>query len=321
MRVYVKTPARLHLGIINPTGSFGRMYGSIGVAVDRPNVVLEASPNREIEVVGDEAELAEAAAKRFLRFHGIDAGVRLVVRQMIPRHVGLGSGTQLSLAVAAALSKLLGVGLSVRQLAAIMGRGSISGIGTAAFEGGGFILDGGLRCGDGVVAPTSGIPPLLVRRSFPEDWFFVVAIPGVGRGLSGETEISVFKEFKCSDVNLGEICRLILMRMLPALEEEDIEVFGESLTRIQRFVGEFFRNYQGGIFGSLLGAECIDLMLREGAYGVGQSSWGPAVYGLVRGLEAARSLTEVVWRFISRGVGGLVFHAAADNRGAQISVE
>jgi predicted sugar kinase len=38
----------------------------------------------------------------------------------------------------------------------------------------------------------------------------------------------------------GKICRLIVMKLLPALAEEDIESFGEALTKTQIVVGEYF---------------------------------------------------------------------------------
>jgi len=269
--------------------------------------------------VGDETGVAEAAARKFLTSYGLEAGANINVKQTIPQHVGLGSGTQLSLAVAAALAKLFGITASIRELAALTGRGSVSGIGTAAFEGGGFIVDGGHRSHTGRQATPDLVPPIILRRDLPEDWFLVVAIPRVERGLSGEAERSAFKGLRGEARNVGEICRLILMRMLPALEEKDIEAFGDSLTRVQRLVGESFSTVQRGIFGSPVGADCIRLMLEEGAYGAGQSSWGPAVYGLVQGVESAEALREKVWDLILQG-GGEVFYTVANNRGAHIKV-
>lgn len=320
MRVYVKTPSRLHLGVIDPAGGLGRIYGSVGVAIDRLNVILEASPNPQLRVVGEQAELVEAAAKRFLEFHGLKAGVHIRVRRIIPKHVGLGSGTQLSLAVATAIARLFRIKASTRELATTMGRGSISGIGTAAFEGGGFIVDGGHSLDEGRHTPSvSAVPPLIIRKSFPKDWFFVIAIPRVKHGISDEAERSAFKVLQKKTVkSSGEICRLILMKMLPALEEHDIEAFGDSLTRVQKLVGEAFRLIQGGTFSDPAGASCIKFMLREGAYGAGQSSWGPTVYSLVQGMETAEVLSEKVTRFMSQSVGGEAFYTAANNNGARI---
>ncbi len=43
MKIVVKTPARLHLGMLDLNGELGRRFGSIGVAISRPNVVVEAT--------------------------------------------------------------------------------------------------------------------------------------------------------------------------------------------------------------------------------------------------------------------------------------
>ena len=47
MKVYVKTPARLHLGLIDLNGDLGRLFGGIGVAIDYPNVTLKTEISRE----------------------------------------------------------------------------------------------------------------------------------------------------------------------------------------------------------------------------------------------------------------------------------
>ena len=48
MKVYVKTPARLHLGLIDLNGDLGRLFGGLGVAINCPNFVLEAKNRRRL---------------------------------------------------------------------------------------------------------------------------------------------------------------------------------------------------------------------------------------------------------------------------------
>jgi len=105
------------------------------------------------------------------------------------------------------------------------------------------------------------------------------------------------------------------MVLLPALVEEDLTTFGFGLTQIQRLVGEMFRPVQGERFAHALVADVVDELLAGGAAGAGQSSWGPAVYGLVRGDEAARSLARRIEdRLDGRGV---VLATSFNNRGAR----
>ena len=122
---------------------------------------------------------------------------RLHINESLPDHVGLGSGTQAALSAAAAVNEIYGLGKSVRELAVAVGRGGTSGIGVAAFENGGFILDGGHKFKDkGAFSPSaaSHVPPgpVLFRRNFP-DWPIVLVIPN-SKGAHDAEEVDIFKK-------------------------------------------------------------------------------------------------------------------------------
>ena len=296
MRVTVKAHARLHFGFIDPDGSSGRRFGSIGLAIDEPAVILEAAPAAHLSIVGEERGRVLALARRFLRHYKLHQGAHIAVKTTIPAHAGLGSGTQLALSVAAALARLFSIDADVRELAGVMGRGGRSGIGIAAFERGGFIVDAGRK-----VSATDStrsrdlVPPMIVRYSFPEAWTFVVAIPYTGRGLAGTAESQAFHRLSPrSSCGASRLSRILLMQMLPAVLERDPVAFGESLTSIQRIVGRWFRPVQGGTFATTQGAAMVKAMGRAGALGVGQSSWGPAVYGLAKDQDQADHLKHQI---------------------------
>ncbi len=187
MKVYIRTSARLHLGLIDLGGELGRIFGGIGVAVHRPNVILEAESSPNLEFKGGKSESLRQIVDIFLKKYNLKPQVSINVRQTIPEHVGLGSGTQLSLAATVALSKLFRLNASVENLAQLAGRGHVSGVGTALFEHGGFVVEAGLKSQGNMPNPraSESLPPVIFRQSFPEDWFFVVAIPDVKKGLSG----------------------------------------------------------------------------------------------------------------------------------------
>lgn len=306
--VLVSAPSRLHLGILDPSGREGRIHGGLGVALLRPRVRVRLSPHRSLEVSGP--RLAERKAAVVLRRLG-RKGARIRVLESIPEHAGLGSTTQLSLAVGMGLVRLWGAGLSVEEVSGLLGRGWFSGVGTHLFRLGGFVVEGGRR--------GKGLPPLLFRSPFPEEWRFVVALPPL-RGLDEGEERRAFRRVSPPPEEVGRACRLVLMKMLPGLVERDLQSFGSALTELQRVVGGYFRRVQGGIFGSPLLEETVELMLEEGAEGGGQSSWGPAVYGVVEGEERARILEGKVRRFLEGRGGGEVFTSGADNRGARFLV-
>jgi beta-ribofuranosylaminobenzene 5'-phosphate synthase len=312
MTVLVKTPARLHLGMLDLNGDLARRFGSIGVAIQQPNVVLEATRADAWKVEGAEQERVREVIEQFCQYYPLPGAAHIQVRESIPSHVGLGSGTQLTLATGVALARLYGLQIPLREMARHLGRGVRSGIGVAAFQGSGFVVDGG------VAADGGGIPPLLFQHPFPDGWFFVVAIPKPERrGFSGMDEAQAFQALPTPPAEVvARICRLLVMKMLPTLVEQRIADFGMAMTEIQRLVGDCFAPQQsGGRFAIPPSGQVIEYMLQQGAYGAGQSSWGPTVYALVEGKQTAHRLAEDVRRFLQQHGMGIVFPVAADNEG------
>jgi beta-ribofuranosylaminobenzene 5'-phosphate synthase len=314
VKVQVKTPARLHLGLIDINGDLGRMFGGLGVGIDHPNFIVEAENAEKFLVTGKETVLATILAKRFLSNYQIQPKVHIHVSEAIPSHIGLGSGTQFSIAIAVALAKLFNVKASVPELAVSMGRARRTAVGTSIFEAGGFVVDGGKNL------KTQAFPPLIYRQPFPTEWRFIVAVPNLKEGLSNSEENHAFEKLtKMPAKDVGQICRLIMLKLLPALAERDIENFGDAVTRIQVLTGNHFAQAQGGTYASPAGAECIQFMKKAGAYGVGQSSWGPALYGVIK-QEEAKQVLKKVKDCLRKGVNGEAFIAKPNNRGATIKV-
>ena len=323
MRVHVRTPSRLHFALIDLNGQLGRVDGSLGLAIDKPNVILEARPSSTVEIVGERSSFVKELALEFMRHYKITKGISIRVRSMIPGHVGLGSSTQTSLAVASSLARVFGLNEPVRKLAQVMGRGGTSGIGVAAFEKGGFILDAGHSFGEGKEkqsflpsrASRARPAPLLARYDFPKNWIFVIAVPNVPLGAHGEKETEIFRE-RCpipSD-QVAEVCRVIVMKILPALVEKDIAEFGKGLNRLQE-IG--FAATTRDLINPFV-KECMNFMMERGAYGAGQSSFGPTTFGLVHGEKQAHKLRKEIQKFIDQNVGGRVFCSQANNSGASI---
>jgi beta-ribofuranosylaminobenzene 5'-phosphate synthase len=327
--IEVRTCARLHLGLLDNNGDQGRLYGSIGLAVNRPNLILRAETAEELHVEGAEVSRITAYAQRFIGRYGIPKGAHLNLLSGIPAHVGLGSGTQLGLAVGTVLARLAGLSLSIGDIALAVERGMHSGIGIATFQHGGFVLDGGHRIFKDPAAASgtrksrqieSGcVPPLLFRHPMPGDWHFVVVIPDAGPGFSGEKEHSAFLQLPVAPSSVVEkISWVLLMKMLPALVEKDIANFGEALTSIQCMVGDCFASVQGGRFATPVLGKLVEFLLEKGAAGAGQSSWGPTVYGLIEGKEQSRQLQQQVQMHLDSLGGGKAFCVQPQNRGAQV---
>ena len=287
--VFVETAARLHFGVLDLRGTLGRWFGGIGAAAPAPTLLLSARPADALEVQGDDADRTAGFARRFLQHFGIQGGARLRLHRALPPHAGLGSGTQLALAVGRALADLYRVEAGPPDLARAMGRACRSAIGTWTFADGGLVVEGG-RLADG-----DECGPLLARHPFPQSWQCVVAVPHASRGISGAQEAAAFAQLpRPPEREVERVAHLVLMALLPALVEADLTTFGAALGEIQRISGSWFASVQGGTFAPGPSQTLVRLMTEWGISGVRQSSWGPSVYGIVDGAEAGRALADRV---------------------------
>lgn len=314
--VRVTAPGRLHLGFIDLAGTLGRRFGSLGVTLDRPSTIVRLSHAPRLTGHGPDSARAMAAVEKVARRLGLDDAVEVTVEMALPPHAGLGSGTQMSLAVATGLGLLRGRTLDARELGAVLGRGARSSIGIGAFTEGGVILDGGKRVGEGA---SEAPPPILSRLPFPEEWRILLVYDTSHQGLSGPEESAAMDTLPpFADTLAAHMARLTLMVALPALAERDVRHFGEAVGEMQRLLGEHYAGAQGGRYTSEAVATVMDWIEGEGIKGVGQSSWGPTGFAIVGSRdEADKLLHEIRDRFGDRP--GLDFDCVrGGNRGARI---
>lgn len=324
--VVVRSVSRLHVTLIDLHGGLGRVDGSVGVTLERPWMEFEVERAEEVVVKGEGevAVKAERAARAVLEGFGLEGGVRVVVRRSYPEHVGLGSGTQATLSVAVGVLEAFGVeDYDVRGLADLLGRGGTSGIGVAAFEGGGFIVDGGHRFGPGgkegfkPSAASGEVPPapVVARLEVPGDWRFVLAIPEVRRGAHGEEEVDIFRRYcPVPAREVERVCRLVLMVMLPAVAEGDAEAFGRAVDEVQ---GLGFKRVEVGLQDAVV-RELMEVAREAGAYGAGLSSFGPTVYAVCDSASAGGVARELERFLRERGVGGEVIVSEPRNEGFEV---
>lgn len=283
--VSVIAPARLHLGFLDLNGGLGRRYGSIGLAVDEPATELTLRRAPAVSASGPEAERAERAILRHKQTFGLEGGYRVEVSRAIPAHAGLGSGTQLALAVGMALARLEGLDQGARTIGEKQTRGARSAIGMAAFEDGGFIVDGGRGSSDHA-------PPVLMRAEFPAGWRAVLVLDRNVVGVHGDRELQAFAALPpFPEGRAAHLCRLTLMRLMPSLIEEDIKGFGAAISEIQAIVGAHFACAQGGSpWSSPAVGALVGRLAAAGAVGIGQSSWGPTGFAFTENEADAQKL-------------------------------
>lgn len=307
----VTAPARLHLGFLDLNGEIGRRYGSIGIAIDRPSTELTITPSTTNSATGPESRRVLKLLRKYTN-DGSSGAYDVNIVNAIPAHAGLGSGTQLALAVGAGIARLQGRDLSPADLASLGERGARSGIGLEAFVSGGFIIDGGK-------GKTDRPPPLTLRTDFPKDWRIMLILDPNFSGVSGEAETTAFAGLPpFPEHQAAHICHLVLMKLVPGLKELDIEAFGSAITEIQEIVGSHFASKQGGTpWTSQAVGELASRMRDLGATGIGQSSWGPTGFAFVDSQKAAERLYHSLGEDAKRdGLEILIIHGR--NTGASI---
>ena len=305
----VRTGARLHLGFLDLAGDYGRRFGSLGLAIDgfETRVRLRRAATDQAE--GAERERTLALLRRLHDAHRTQGGVAAEVVTAIPAHAGLGSGTQLALALARAFRELHGLGVDTRADAAGLTRGARSGLGVALFDRGGFVLDGGRGA-------STNVPPPLAHLSFPRDWRVVLLRDDGAAGAHGEAERAASATLPpFAPEAAADLCRRALMQVLPGVAEGDFRAFGEGISAIQARLGDHFAPAQGGgRFTSARVGDVAAALERAGAVGLGQSSWGPTGFVFARDPDEAAH-----WAGFARSAGeiAVAIHAARE-AGAEI---
>ncbi len=318
--IRIRTPSRLHFGLLGWGFQRSRQFGGVGLMIDAPGVevviepatswIVDGALSSRVDQLVSQLRLTMRAVGTTLR------PVRIHVERAPAEHVGLGVGTQLCLAVARAVLVHAGfTDISVENLARMTGRGLRSGIGLHGFEHGGLVVDGGRRT-------EIAIPPLLARLPFPEDWSILIVQPQGRPGLHGRDERQVFATLPpIAQDATDSLCRLVLLDILPAVIERDLALFGAALSELQSRVGACFASAQGGTFASPQASLIVDELRRLGFVGVGQSSWGPTLYGFCPFPED--DMTASVERICRRLDLNerCVYWTKADNQGAKLLIE
>jgi beta-RFAP synthase len=275
--VIITAPSRLHFGMFSFGDPRRRQFGGVGAMIEQPGLQLRIARAEQLQTSGPLASRVERFARRWAEFRGVAAPPRRIeVLSAPPQHVGLGVGTQLALAVGAGLNASCGFGaMTPAELAACMGRGQRSAVGTYGFYHGGLIIEDG-KWEQGELAP------LRERIALPMEWRFVLLRPGACQGISGDEERHAFRELPApAEAVTRRLWTLVERRVAPAARQADFAAFSAGLYEFGLEAGMCFAPWQGGPFASSQLAEWVEAIRAMGVTGVGQSSWGPTVFALL----------------------------------------
>jgi beta-ribofuranosylaminobenzene 5'-phosphate synthase len=313
-RVTVSTSARLHLGFFDLSSQTNRRFGSMGVAIQayRTSLSLSKSSSASDNHRVDQDKWASAIFQRHLAQYSHPSPMQLDIQSSIPRHSGLGSGTQMALAMGCAVDHLLETPFDAKKVALHHQRGGRSGIGIYTFEQGGLIVDGGHA------SNSAGVPPKLGRYVFPEDWPFILIEDTSHVGIHGDQEKQAFKTLKPQSLAAThQLSHRILMETLPALIERNYAVFASGLGALQQYNASYFSEAQGGMFASEYVSKVLAYLNDLGYQGLGQSSWGPTGFVLLPSLVEAETCLKALERtFAETPLRFTLTHAC--NQGADI---
>ncbi|MFX1295520.1 MAG: beta-ribofuranosylaminobenzene 5'-phosphate synthase [Promethearchaeota archaeon] len=328
MKIKIITPSRLHFGLIDLNGSIGRIDGGLGVTLNEPNIIIEAEKDHSTDYrlhitnsPGYSGAEIEELTKTIMKLLKVKNNISFKITSNIPAHIGLGSKTQLSLAISKAVCLLNNIKKSPYELAIITSRAGTSRIGLTAFERGGFIVDGGHTFGKNrqketyLPSSASKAPPapILYWDIIPNDWYFIIIIPQIKRGAHGFEEINIFQEscpISLEDVRI--ISHIILMKILPSIKEKNINAFGHGIYELQS-IG--FKKLEVELQEEVV-SELMEFCMENGASGSGMSSFGPTTFALIKELSNAQKLKQKIEMFLNNKYKTDIFITNVNNKGA-----
>ena len=288
--VHVSVGARLHFGLLAFGRSQGRQFGGAGVMVKSPRVNLSIVPNDRFEIRGASPDRVREFAAKWSAFHGLDLRCLIEVHGLIPAHAGLGSGTQLALSVAQGLCTFHNLmDQSTDELAQSVNRGGRSAVGSHGFRLGGFIAERGRH-------PDGGLGELMVRCELPANWRVILVRQPTVAGIHGLAETKAFAgELPAiPGATTKKMTNILTESIVPSAQAGDIQAFGEAVYDYGMMAGGCFQNVQGGVFASQDAESLAAALRRHSVFGVGQSSWGPTLFGFVESEARARDVVSTM---------------------------
>ena len=284
-KVIVDSPARLHLGFYGINKDLGYSFGSMGLAINAFRTIVSAEVARKSQSSLSNIKLGQI--NRILKKKNINKSYMLKIIKSPPKHIGLGSGTQLSLCFIHAINILLNLNLSKDECIRLSSRGKRSGVGIGTFYSGGFIVDG---CKKDLLYPKT-----LFNLKFPKQWHIILINDTSLRGSFGRKENEFFDNKKNKTEIINKELSFILMRgLFPSILYKDFSNFCDNLNRYQKMTSRFYKSKQNDTYLSDDIAKIIKFATNSGFKGVGQSSWGPLSYIFIESKAEAEDVIKAM---------------------------
>ncbi len=296
--ILVSTGSRLHFGLTRVRPCPTACIRGVGVMIQSPQTELRIRPARAFRCSSG-TRIEEFARAWSREFRQPLPPCEIQLTRQPPNHSGFGSGTQLAQAVACGLHRFLGLVETpghplVCQVAAHLDRGQRSMVGSFGFAHGGLVVDGQDATGQSI---------LVRHQPLPSTWRVVLVTPVQANKTFGAQEKAAFDQLSTDQERRGQqLEHLLTSAMLPALEIGDFDTFSRTVFEYGKLSGEYYAKVQGGVYNGPVITAVVDTLRQLGAQGVGQSSWGPAVFAWCQDPSRANHLMQRVRDRLGRRV-------------------
>jgi beta-RFAP synthase len=235
--VRVKAPARIHLTVLD-MNRFAPGHpggGGVGFAVQVYCTAEVTCTSRETEIDYNREPILRHFVEVFRKTVGYQGGFRIKARDHEYKHVGMGSTSTITIAVANAMNIALGSPLSQDELRLLMGNNFVEetseGNVTFAFETG----VGPAVSTYGGMAIMGDELSLVYHHPFAEGMNVYIVIPSSGISSAGEKEFELLmnraRDLDYKDRELK--CYMVMMDLIPALERGDVKKAGDIIWEIE----------------------------------------------------------------------------------------
>ncbi|KAA1259669.1 hypothetical protein LF1_22040 [Rubripirellula obstinata] len=274
--ITVTTGSRLHFGLLR-TGS---PFGGLGVMIDQPQNVISIEPSDYWQCDRQHSDRVMPIARRLAEHLESDQlpDCKLRIQQGLNSHCGLGSGTQLSLAVAEGLCRFANIEIPPLEIAIdIAERGKRSAVGVHGYFSGGLIYESPSLQDQ---SSERSLNRLIQRIELPDSWRIAFLLPPLSdESISGEDEAECFARLGNEEAKqTNQLRQAIEEQIIPAARTSDFEMFCDAVTDYNQRSGKLFADVQGGSYNGEEVTTLIQTLQGLGLKGVGQSSWGPGVF-------------------------------------------
>tara|TARA_B100000524_G_scaffold276391_1_gene153563 strand:- start:1608 stop:2555 length:948 start_codon:yes stop_codon:yes gene_type:complete len=292
-KIYLNSPARIHLGFLELDPKSNRNFGSLGLAINSFPTIIEGNLFTK-NIINKEKEKFNEIISNIQSRYEIQP-CKIKINKSSPEHSGLGSGTQLALSIGIILTKLSQKKISVNQVAKILERGKRSGIGINCFKKGGFIID------SGKIKGKNNVPSIIFHNKWPKNWKLILIIDNNAKKIFGKRESKKFKKLNKVKSNFSsQNCKSVLMKIMPSIKEKNFADFCSGIQEIQENTGHAFAKFQGGMYSSKNVGKIFNELEKMGIKGYGQSSWGPTGFVLCENALEQKSLIEEIRKILKK---------------------